>query len=202
MTLPFRIPSGPLTGSRRSRLSAWGLGGAAWPRCHVARGQLSTAPQRLGPRKTPGGEAGGERAAPGVGRVAAASARERPIERLRVAVVEDEAVIAIEIEDLLLGCGAEVVGTAMSADEAVRLAETVRPDCMTMDIRLQGERDGISAAVEIYQRFGIRCIFVSAYNDPGTVARGEQARPFSWVAKPIRPDVLVSSLRLAGKNRP
>ena len=115
--------------------------------------------------------------------------------RLRVVVVEDEAIIAMELEMLLSSLGAEVVATAMSADEAVRLAEAERPDCMTMDIRLQGDRDGVSAAVEIYERFGIRSVFVSAYSDPGTVARGERAHPLGWVAKPIHQDKLEAGLR-------
>lgn len=119
-------------------------------------------------------------------------------DRLRVVVVEDEAIIALELEMLLTSLGAEVVAMAMSADEAVRLAEAERPDCMTMDIRLQGDRDGVSAAVEIYERFGIRSVFVSAYSDPGTVARGERAHPLGWVPKPIRQDKLEAGLRKLG----
>ncbi len=119
-------------------------------------------------------------------------------DRLRVVVVEDEAIIALELEMLLTSLGAEVVAMAMSADEAVRLAEAERPDCMTMDIRLQGDRDGVSAAVEIYERFGIRSVFVSAYSDPGTVERGARAHPLGWVPKPIRQDKLEAGLRNLG----
>lgn len=115
-------------------------------------------------------------------------------EKLRIGIVEDEAIIAIELEDLLSSLGAEVVGIALSAEQAVRLAESERPACMTMDIRLQGQRDGISAAIEIYERFGIRCIFVSAYGDPETVARGARARPLGWLSKPLREQSLRAAL--------
>ncbi len=142
------------------------------------------------------GEGGGPAAAPGTGPVAgdrAALSLDR--RKLRVAVVDDEAIIALEIEDMLADLGAEVVGTAQNAEQAIRLAETTRPDCLTMDIRLQGERDGVSAAIEIFERLGIRCIFVSAYNDPETVARAEAAKPLGWLNKPIRADRMRASLR-------
>lgn len=113
---------------------------------------------------------------------------------LRILVVEDEAIIAFELEDILERLGAEVVGTAMSADDAVRRAEALRPDCVTMDISLHGPRDGISAALEIYERFGIRSVFVSAYGDADARARAEPARPLGWVAKPIRAAQLDSIL--------
>ena len=115
--------------------------------------------------------------------------------RLRVAIVEDEAIIAIEIEDMLTEMGAEVVGVALTAEEAIRLAEDERPDAMTMDVRLSGDRDGISAALEIFERFGIRCVFVSAYGDAATVARGQSASPLGWVTKPLSRDRLEEPLR-------
>ncbi len=115
-----------------------------------------------------------------------AQADARPGEGLRVVVVEDEAIIAMELEDILAELGAEVVGTAPSAARAIELAGALRPDCMTMDIHIQGARDGISAAIEIYERFGIRSAFVSAFGNPETAARARTAHPLGWVTKPIR----------------
>jgi len=114
---------------------------------------------------------------------------------LRVVVVEDEAIIALDIESQLTDLGVEVVAIAQNAEQAIRLAESTRPDCLTMDINLQGERDGVSAAVEIFERLGIRCIFISAYNDAETIARGEKAKPLGWIAKPVRADRLQARLR-------
>jgi DNA-binding NarL/FixJ family response regulator len=88
-----------------------------------------------------------------------------------------------------------VVGVALTAEEAVRLAEEERPDVMTMDIRLRGERDGISAALEIFERFGIRSVFVSAYGDAATVARARTASPLGWITKPLRRDQFEEPLR-------
>jgi two-component system, response regulator PdtaR len=104
---------------------------------------------------------------------------------LRVVVVEDEAVIAVDIEMMLRDLGAEVIGVAMTAGEAIRLAVLHRPDCATMDINIKGDRDGVSAAIEIYETLGIRSIFVSAYGNDEMRARAAPANPFGWVKKPL-----------------
>lgn len=113
---------------------------------------------------------------------------------LRVLVVEDEAIIAMEIEMTLEDLGAEVVGVAATAEDAVRLAIVHRPDCVTMDINLKGDRDGISAALEIHKALGIRAIFVSAYGSDETRGRAQPSRPFGWVQKPIRSKDLAEAL--------
>jgi AmiR/NasT family two-component response regulator len=130
-----------------------------------------------------------------------AHADTRPAEGLRVVVVEDEAIIAMELEDMLAELGAKVVGTAPSAARAIELAGVLRPDCMTMDIRIQGPRDGISAAIEIYERFGIRSAFVSAFGNPETAARAQTAHPLGWVTKPIRKADLARVLGEVARDR-
>jgi two-component system, response regulator PdtaR len=143
----------------------------------------------------------GRRAPPPPRAVAAPDApAARAVRPLRVLIVEDEALVAMEIEDLLEELGAEVVGSASDADEAIRLAEALRPDCATMDIRLRGERDGISVATEIYLRFGIRSVFVSAHGDAGTQARAADARPIGWLAKPLARERLATALRRVGDS--
>ncbi|WP_159716190.1 response regulator [Geminicoccus flavidas] len=103
----------------------------------------------------------------------------------RVLIVEDNWLVAIEIEAALSEAGYEVVGLAMSADQAVRLCGSERPAVVLMDIRLQGRLDGVSAAVEILQRYGIRSVFVTAHGDPETRARAEAAQPLGWILKPM-----------------
>jgi DNA-binding NarL/FixJ family response regulator len=105
--------------------------------------------------------------------------------KLRAMIVEDEFIIALELEAVLEELGVEIVASAGTVDKAVRLAEEIRPDFVTMDIKLPGGRDGISGAVEIFQRFGIRSIFVSAYKDDEMLARAEAAQPLGWVRKPV-----------------
>lgn len=120
----------------------------------------------------------------------------------RALVVEDEFIIAMEIEMLLGDFGVEVVGMAATADEAVKLAERERPNFVTMDINLAGGRNGISAAIEIYEKFGIRPIFISAYDDENFRQRGQSAHPHAWVGKPISPVALQRAVRQTGSEGP
>lgn len=112
----------------------------------------------------------------------------------RVLVVEDDFLVAGEVEHWLSFAGFEVVGPAATAEEAVKLAREAKPDLVVMDIRLAGPRDGIDAAIEIYRSLGIRSVFATAQSDPRTLARGEDAKPLAWIAKPYSPSALVSQL--------
>lgn len=120
--------------------------------------------------------------AEGTGTDPEADARPRP---LRALIVEDEAVIAMDIDMMLHELGVEVIGVAMTAKEAVRLATLHRPDFATMDINIKGDRDGVSAALEIYETLGIRAIFVSAYGNDTVRQRAVAANPLDWLGKPI-----------------
>ena len=103
----------------------------------------------------------------------------------RVLIVADEFFISLNTELMLEDLGHFVVGTAVSADEAVRIAEFERPDIVLMDIRLIGPRDGIEAAAEIHDRFGIRSIFITANADPMTRQRALAAHPRGFIEKPL-----------------
>lgn len=131
-----------------------------------------------------------------------ATARTKPI---RILLVEDEFLIAMSIEGDLRDSGYDVVGIARSADTAAELSRSERPDLVLMDIRLVGKRDGIDAALEIYETTGIRCIFATAHCDTETIARARPAAPLGWLHKPYGRDSLLStveeSLRILG-HRP
>ena len=113
----------------------------------------------------------------------------------RILVVEDEWLVSSEIEATLEDEGYVVVGVAVSATEAVSMAEMHRPDLVSMDVRLAAGCDGVDAAIEIYSRFGIRCIFVSANRDPATQERAQAANSFGWVPKPFSATQLLDAVR-------
>jgi len=113
----------------------------------------------------------------------------------RVLIVEDEFFISLHTKSLLQSLGHAVVGTAVSADEAIRLAERERPDVVLMDIRLVGARDGIEAAEEILARFGISSIFITANTDTQTRARAAAVRPLGFLEKPLTEQRLQTGLR-------
>jgi DNA-binding NarL/FixJ family response regulator len=122
----------------------------------------------------------------------------------RVLIVEDDHLVAIELESSLLDAGLEVVGIAATAEEAVEFARADQPDLAIMDIRLASERDGVDAALDLFNDLGIRCIFATAHHDARTKLRAQPARPFAWLAKPYQPDALVRAINvaLAELNKP
>jgi CheY-like chemotaxis protein len=113
---------------------------------------------------------------------------------MRIVVVEDEVFIRLDLLTHLQMGGHQVVGTADSAVDAVEVVERVRPDLVLMDVRLIGERDGIHAAIEIWQRTGIRSLFVSANLDAGARARAASANPVGFLEKPFTRNGLLAAI--------
>ena len=116
---------------------------------------------------------------------------------LRVLIVEDEAFVAMDAEAILQAAGHEVVGIALSADEAVALAAKRSPDLVLMDIRLRGTRDGIDAAIDIRRVSELPIIFVTANVDPTTHARAMQVSPLAVISKPFSSDSLLAAISAA-----
>jgi DNA-binding NarL/FixJ family response regulator len=112
-------------------------------------------------------------------------------------IVEDDYIVATELEAGLVDAGFDVVGIAPSATAAVSLGKSERPDVAIMDVRLRGPRDGVEAALELYRASGLRCIFATAHQEAALRARAEPARPFGWLAKPYQIDAVVSLIRRA-----
>jgi two-component system, response regulator PdtaR len=86
----------------------------------------------------------------------------------RVLIVEDQYFVAVDCELQLRSAGIDCVGLATTAAEALDIAEREHPDFVLMDIRLASVADGVEAAIVIYERLGIRCIFASAHADSAT----------------------------------
>jgi PAS domain S-box-containing protein len=115
----------------------------------------------------------------------------------RVLVVEDDRVVARDIEEQLLGMGLTVVGVAARADDAVALAREQRPGLILMDVRLEGGSDGIDAAARIRAEFRIPVIFLTAYADEETLRRASLAEPHGYLVKPFEDSQLRTAIELA-----
>lgn len=105
--------------------------------------------------------------------------------RARVMVVEDDRIVARDISEQLGRIGHSVIGVTARGEAAVELAISNRPDLVLMDIRLEGEIDGIDAARQIRARCQIPVVFLTAYADDETVRRASQAEPFGYLLKPF-----------------
>jgi PAS domain S-box-containing protein len=106
--------------------------------------------------------------------------------KARILVVEDEAIVVMEIREHLGLLGYECVGDCASGAEAIHDAGELRPDLVLMDVVLQGNgKDGIAAAQEIHDRFGIPVVYLTAHSDISTLERAKITRPFGFVVKPF-----------------
>ena len=120
----------------------------------------------------------------------------------RILVVEDDFLVAADIELALIDAGFDVVGVAESADHAVALAAAEQPALVLMDIRLAGGSDGIDAAIRIYRDQGIRSLFASAHSDEPAKRRAAAAQPLGWLQKPYAMDRLIDAVRSALSGGP
>lgn len=115
----------------------------------------------------------------------------------RIAVVDDELIVAKDLESTLRSFGYEVPGTAPTGQEAITLAATHKPDLMLMDIRLRGELDGIEAARHIQQQLDVPIVYVTAYADEATLARARETYPYGYLVKPVQDHALRSTVTTA-----
>ena len=115
----------------------------------------------------------------------------------RVLIVEDESLIAEEINDRLTRLNYEVVGIEDTAERAWTTANTTRPDLVLMDIRLKGEMDGIQAADRIRRELNIPTVYLTAHNDAATLARAKETQPLGYLLKPFQERDLFVTLEIA-----
>lgn len=113
----------------------------------------------------------------------------------KVLVVEDEGLIAHDIATRLEALGHQVVATVATADEAVERAAGA--DVVLMDIRIDGQRDGIAAAQEVRARHHVPVVFLTAHADRATLERAKSAAPFGYITKPLGPASLHTSIEIA-----
>lgn len=102
-------------------------------------------------------------------------------------IVEDEIILAKDLECRLKELGYQVVGIVSTGLAAIAAAEQLLPDLILMDIRLAGKMDGIDAALEICKHHDIPVIFLSAYADDQTRQRAETLKPHGFLSK-LTPD--------------
>lgn len=118
------------------------------------------------------------------------------MESPRILVVEDEVIVAKEIEEQLIAAGYGVVGRVTTGERALEVAETQRPNLVLMDIRLKGAMDGIDTAIELRRRLSIPVIFLTAYSEDLTLERAKQAEPFGYILKPFHDRELKSAIEI------
>jgi two-component system cell cycle sensor histidine kinase/response regulator CckA len=114
-----------------------------------------------------------------------------------ILIVEDESIVALDLQVRLEGMGYQVVGVAHTGEEGLRLAEALSPDLVLMDIHLGDGMDGIETATRIRATQDLPIVFLTAYADESTLARAKAAAPYGYLVKPFQELSLRSTLEMA-----
>jgi PAS domain S-box-containing protein len=114
----------------------------------------------------------------------------------KILVVEDEPIVALDLQQEVEQLGLSVVGQAESADEALLAAEENRPDLALMDVRIVGSMDGIQAARLLREAYGIPVIFLTSYSDESTIKRAARELPYGYLTKPFQRRELKAALEV------
>ncbi len=115
----------------------------------------------------------------------------------KVLVVEDEWVVARDIEQLLIALGYEPVGCVDQGDQALALTAELRPDLVLMDIQLAGSMDGITAAQQIRNQYALPVVFLTAFTADDVLSRAKLTEPFGYILKPFSERELRTVLAMA-----
>jgi len=115
----------------------------------------------------------------------------------KVLVIEDENITALEIKNKLEKWGYEVVGTAGSGEEAIKIANENDIDLILADIVLRGDMDGIDTVDRIFYRYDVPVIYLTAHADNDTFKRAKMTKPSGYVIKPFDDTELKYSIEIA-----
>ncbi len=120
--------------------------------------------------------------------------------KVKILVVEDEAIIADNISDTLEELGYDVLEPAYNYSEAIALIEAERPDIAILDIQLAGKKSGVDLAIKINQEYNFPFIFLSSNTDKLTLEQAKSVEPFAYLVKPFVKEELYTSIEVALYN--
>jgi two-component system, cell cycle sensor histidine kinase and response regulator CckA len=115
----------------------------------------------------------------------------------QIMVVEDENIVAKDIQSRLEKMGYEVPAVAASGEEAIEMTPRRRPDLVLMDVMLRGDMRGTEAAEAIRTRYDIPVIYLTAYSDTDTVERAKVTEPYGYLLKPFDEQDLKTAIEMA-----
>jgi DNA-binding NarL/FixJ family response regulator len=119
----------------------------------------------------------------------------------KVLVIEDEAITSIHIETKVGLWGYEVVGTASTGEDGLKICRKFKPDLILMDIRLKGSIDGIETAKMIKKEMNIPIIYITAHSEDITINRALKTNPNGYMVKPLDDSELRDAIKQALENK-
>jgi PAS domain S-box-containing protein len=119
------------------------------------------------------------------------------MKRIQVLIVEDEFIVAKDLQAYLEKLGYLVCGRVNSGEKAIEHVNTIPTDIVLMDIMLKGEMTGIDAAGQIRERFHVPVIYVTANTNPGIVQQAKITEPFGFIVKPFNERELHANIEMS-----
>lgn len=118
------------------------------------------------------------------------------MDKVQIMIVEDDMIIAADIMMQLNQLGYEVTGIFPRGEDALKQLEATKPDIILMDINLKGKMDGIEVGQQIYTRYALPLIYLTANADDATFHRAKATKPFAFISKPFKRSDLERTLAL------
>lgn len=115
----------------------------------------------------------------------------------KILIVEDEPIVALELQDRLEKLGYNIIDTVPTGEQAIKTTKEKNPDLILMDIHLKGKIDGIKTAQHIKQTQNIPIIYLTAYADDETLNRARITTPYAYIVKPFEERELQSNIEIA-----
>lgn len=116
---------------------------------------------------------------------------------IKILIVEDESLVAMDMSDMLSKMGYEVLAAAYTYEEAVQLMTEQKPDIVLLDVNLGGSKTGIDLAQLIRSKYQIPFIFITSHSDRATVSKAASMQPNGYIVKPFSEEDLFASLEVA-----
>lgn len=115
----------------------------------------------------------------------------------KILVVEDEAIIAMDIQSILIKIGFNQPEVVHSGEESIQKVASGRPHLVLMDIKLKGKLDGIEAGHEIFYQYKVPVVYITAFGDEGTLKRADGTARYGFITKPFEEKDLQSTIQNA-----
>jgi CheY-like chemotaxis protein len=116
---------------------------------------------------------------------------------VKILVVEDEAIIAMDIQSILRKMGYVDSEVVFSGEESIEKVAARRPHLVLMDIKLKGNLDGIEAAKHIFYEYQVPVVYITAFGDENTIKRANGTARFGYITKPFEEAELKSTIQKA-----
>jgi len=123
------------------------------------------------------------------------------MKRAKILIVEDESIVAKDIQVTLEKLGYDVVGTIAEGEKVLDIVKDKTPDLILMDIMLKGKMTGIDVSIQIHKEISVPIIYMTAYADKDTLSKAKMTQPHGYIIKPYKEVDLRTTVEIDQKGK-